>query len=154
MNEDTPALYEPLRPFVRLIGDWKLTHRDLNTKEEWSGHDTFEWLPGGRFLAFHHHEDNNDSTNGIDGVMIIGNEMGWEETEPDKEIVGHWFESSSGHHYKYIWEMNDNDVQFWLISRQSGMSFKGVVSEDNNTVTGAWTWPGGGYDLTMLREEK
>lgn len=154
MDEHTSELYAPLRPFARFIGNWKLTHRDLNTKEEWGGHDTFAWLPGGRFLAFHHHEDNNDSTNGIDGVMIIGNEMGWEETEPDKEIVGHWFESSSGHHYKYIWEVDGDNVQFWLISKQSGMSFKGAFSEDGNTITGAWTWPGGGYDLTMQREEK
>ena len=154
MNQSTSPMYAPLKPFSRLIGGWNLKHRDLNTKEEWDGHDTFEWLPGGRFLAFHHHEDDNDSTSGIDGVMIIGNEMGWEESEPAKEIVGHWFESSSGHHYKYIWEIDGDDVQFWLISKQSGMHFKGAFSEDGNTITGAWTWPGGGYDLVMQKEEK
>jgi len=79
MDEKAAATYAPLQPFSRLIGSWDLRHRDLNTKAEWGGNDTFEWLPGGRFLAFHHHEDGNDSTGGIDGVMIIGNEMGWEE---------------------------------------------------------------------------
>jgi hypothetical protein len=153
MNEQVATSYAPLESFRRLIGNWSLKHRDLNTGLEWGGHDTFEWLPGGRFLSFRHHEDGNNSTGGIDGVMIIGNEMGWEETEPDTEIIGHWFESSSGYHYKYIWEIKGGDVQFWLISKQSGMRFKGVFSEDGNTVTGAWTWPGGGYNLTMEREE-
>ena len=154
MNESNAAVYAPLQPFTRLIGTWSLKHKDLNTGEKWAGHDSFEWLSGGHFLAFHHHEDNNGSTNGIDGVMIIGNEMGWEETEPDKEIVGHWFESSSGHHYKYIWEIDGDTVQFWLISKQSGMQFKGAFSEDGNTISGAWTWPGGGYNLVMQKEEQ
>jgi|SRR3569623_656862 hypothetical protein len=83
MDDNTSTHYAPLQPFAHLIGNWKLKHRDLNTKEEWDGHDTFEWLPGGRFLAFHHHEDGNA---GLDGVMIIGNEMGWEETEPGDEM--------------------------------------------------------------------
>lgn len=148
MNDTTSTHYAPLQPFARLIGNWKLKHRDLNTKEEWDGHDTFEWLPGGRFLAFYHHEGGNA---GIDGVMIIGNEMGWEETEPGDEIVGHWFESSSGHHYKYFWEIAGDTVQFWLNSKKSGMCFKGEFSEDGNVISGTWRWPGGGYDLVIQR---
>jgi hypothetical protein len=153
MKENTsPAVYTPLQPFARLIGNWKLTHSDLNTKEEWAGHDTFEWLPGGRFLTFRHHEDGNDSVNeGIDGVMVIGNEMGWEETKPSETIVGHWFESSSGHRYKYIWEIKGDAIQFWLTSKQSGMFFKGAFSEDGDTIRGTWQWPGGGYHLVMRR---
>ncbi len=154
MDEHAHVVYAPLQSFDRLVGSWHLKHRDLNTKEEWAGHDMFEWLPGGRFLAFHHHEDDNESTYGIDGVMIIGNEMGWEEVRPSAEIIGHWFESSSGHHYKYIWEINGDTVQFWLNGKDSGMSFKGVFSEDGSTITGVWAWPGGGYDLIMQREER
>ncbi|HEU5121918.1 MAG TPA: hypothetical protein VFT59_03655 [Candidatus Saccharimonadales bacterium] len=148
MSQDITTNYAPLKPFERLIGNWNLTHRDLNTKEEWPGHDTFEWLPGGQFLTFRHHEEGNG---GIDGIMVIGNEMGWEETEPSEEIIGHWFESSSGHHYKYIWEIKGDIVQFWLNDKQSNMYFKGNFSEDSNTITGTWQWPGGGYDLVMKR---
>ena len=148
MDKNTSTSYAPLQPYARLIGNWNLAHRDLNTKEEWSGHDTFEWLPGGRFLTLRHHEESNG---GIDGILVIGQEMGWEETEPGKEIVGHWFESSSGHHYKYIWEIEGDKLQFWLTSKQSGIFFKGQFSEDGNTVKGTWQWPGGGYDLVMTR---
>lgn len=138
--------YAPLQPLAKLVGTWKLEHQDLNTGEQWGGKDTFEWLPGGHFMAFHHEEDKD-----VKGVMILGFEKGWEETEPGKEIVGHWFESSSGFHYKYIWEVDDHTVQFWLNDKNSNMQFKGEFSEDGNTISGTWKWPGGGYNLVMKR---
>lgn len=149
MNNDAATDYLPLRQFARLVGSWELTHRDLNTGEEWRGHDIYEWLPGGRFLTFRHHEDGNG---GIDGIMVIGQEMGWEQTEPSDEIVGHWFESSSGHHYKYIWEVEEDAVRFWLNNKQSGWFFSGEFSEGGNVIQGTWQWPGGGYTLLMQRE--
>ena len=85
------------------------------------------------------------------GVMILGYEKGWEETESGKELIGHWFESSTGSYYKYIWEVDDCTVQFWLNDKQSNMSFSGEFSEDGNTITGTWKWPGGGYNLVMKR---
>jgi hypothetical protein len=97
-------------------------------------------------MAFHHEEEK-----GVKGVMIIGHEKGWEETVHGEEIIGHWFESSSGFHYKYIWEVDERTVQFWLNDKQSGMAFNGEFGEDGNTITGMWKWPGGGYNLTMIR---
>src|SRR5262245_34552235 len=94
--------YAPLRRLAKLVGKWELEHRDLDTNEVWGGRDTFEWLPGGYFLAFHHEEEK-----GVKGVMILGYEKGWEETEPGDELIGHWFESSSGFHLRYIWEVDD-----------------------------------------------
>lgn len=88
--------------------------------------------------------------NGVEGVMILGFEMGWEETEPGREMVGQWFESSS-YHYKYIWEVDDHTMQFWLNEKKSGMKYKGEFSEDGKTITGTWKWPGGGYNLVMKR---
>jgi hypothetical protein len=145
-QQETSDQSPQLKPLNKLVGHWTLEHKDLNTGEEWGGHDTFEWLPGGHFMAFHHEEDK-----GVRGVMILGYEMGWEETEPGKQLVGHWFESSSGYHYFYIWEIDDRTVQFWLNDKQSNMSFKGEFSEDGSTITGTWKWAGGGYDLVMKR---
>jgi hypothetical protein len=143
-NNSTPSI--PLRPLAKLVGTWDLKHQDLNTGEQWDGKDTFEWLPGEYFMVLHHEEDT-----GVKGVMILGYEKGWEETEPSKELIGHWFESSTGYHYKYIWEVDDRTVQFWLNDKQSNMSFRGEFSEDGNTITGTWKWPGGGYQLVMKR---
>jgi hypothetical protein len=148
-NQDVSDPDSQLKTLNKLVGSWKLEHKDLNTGEEWGGHDTFEWLPGGHFMAFHHEEDK-----GVKGVMILGYEKGWEETEPGKELVGHWFESSSGYHYLYIWEVDDHTIQFWLNDKQSNMAFKGEFSKDGNTITGTWKWPGGGYELTMTKIRK
>jgi hypothetical protein len=146
MNATLATPSSRLKALDKLVGTWDLKHRDLNTTEEWDGKDKFEWLPGGHFMAFHHQEDKR-----LEGVMIIGHEMGWKETEPSKEIVGHYFESTSGYHYKYIWEVDDRTVQFWFSDKQSNIAFKGAFSEDGNTITGTWKWPGGGYDLVMKR---
>jgi hypothetical protein len=144
-NTFSPA-FAPLQPLTKLVGTWELAHQDLNTGEQWGGKDTFEWLPGGYFMVFHHEEDK-----GINGMMILGFEKGWEETAPGKEIVGHWFESSSGFHYRYIWEVDDHTVQFWLNDKNSNMQFKGEFNEAGDTITGTWKWPGGGYTLVMKR---
>ena len=67
------------------------------------------------------------------------------------QFIGHWFEGSTGYHYKYIWEVDDHNVQFWLNDKQSNMLFQGEFSEDGNTISGTWKWPGGGYHLVMKR---
>ena len=146
MSTPDKTIPAPLQRLAKLAGRWNLTHRDLETKKEWGGKDRFEWLPGGHFMAFHHEEET-----GVKGVMILGYEKGWEETEPGKELIGQWFESSSGFHYKYIWEVDDRTVRFWLNSKQSNMSFRGEFSEDGHVISGTWRWPGGGYDLVMKR---
>lgn len=68
-NTFTPP-YAPLQPLAKLVGTWELKHQDLNTSEQFGGKDTFEWLPGGHFMAFHHNEDKR-----VEGVMILGFEM-------------------------------------------------------------------------------
>jgi hypothetical protein len=71
INHDTSDQSSQLKALNKLVGSWKLEHKDLNTGEEWEGHDTFEWLPGGHFMAFHHAEDK-----AVKGVMILGYEKG------------------------------------------------------------------------------
>jgi hypothetical protein len=107
-------------------------------------------LEGDFFLAMHHEE----SGKSIKGMMLIGYEKRWGEDKPTKDLIGHWFETSTGNHFIYIWEVTDNAMTFWLESRDSGMAFSGVFSDDLNTITGAWRWPGGGYALTMTKIQK
>jgi hypothetical protein len=150
MKPDVSQPDPRLQRLDNLIGTWSLKHRDLETGEEWQGFDKFEWMDGGFFMAFHHEEFGRN----IKGTMIIGYERGWGETEPSKELIGHWFESSSGNHFLYTWEIDDKNVVFWLGDRDSDLAFKGSFSEDLTTVTGIWKWPGGGYHLTMTKNEK
>ena len=149
-NQDVSGPDSRLKTLNKLVGSWKLKHKDLNTGKEWGGQDTFEWLEGDFFLAFHHEEFGNN----IKGMMLIGYEKRWGEDKPSKDLMGHWFETSTGNHFIYIWEVNDNAITFWLESRDSGMAFRGKFSDDFNTITGAWRWPGGGYELTMTKIRK
>src|SRR5262245_30183364 len=130
----------------KLVGTWELTHRDLSTGEVWLGRDTFEWLEGGYFLAMHHEEFDR-----LKGMMLIGYETRWGQDQPGDELIGHWFETSTGHHYDYIWEVDDKHLTFWLERKDSGAAFTGVFNDDHTVVTGVWKWPGGGYDLTMRK---
>ena len=119
-KESEAALPDPrLQSLDKLVGTWNLKHRYLNTGEEWSGQDTFEWMDGGFFLAFHHEEFGKN----IKGLMIIGYEKKWGADTPSEDIIGHWFESSTGNHFTYIWEVDDKTVMFWLESKDSGMAF-------------------------------
>ena len=138
-----------LQSLDKLVGTWNLKHRDLTTGEEWSGRDTFEWMDGGFFLAFHHEEFGRNTK----GLMVIGYEKKWGADTPSEDIIGHWFESSTGNHYTYIWEVDDFVVMFWLEHKDSGMAFKGAFSDDHKTVSGTWKWLGGGYELIMTKTD-
>jgi hypothetical protein len=99
-----------LRVLDKLLGAWSLTHRAFDTGEEWRGQDRFEWMDGGFFLAYYHEEFGRD----VKGVMLIGYEQKWGEDKPSNELIGHWFEGSSGNHFVYIWEVSDDTLTFWL----------------------------------------
>jgi hypothetical protein len=145
-----PAPSQPdprLRRLDRLVGTWRLQHRALDTGEEWLGQDQFEWLPGGFFLALHHEEFGKN----IHGQMLIGYEQRWGAEKPGDDLTGHWFESSSGMHFVYYWEVTDDELSWWFEEQGSDTAFHGTFSADGNTISGAWRWPGGGYELTMTR---
>ena len=133
-----------LKQLNKLVGAWKLMHKNFNTGEEWSGQDTFEWLDGGYFMSMHHEEFER-----LEGIMIIGYEMRWGQNKPSEDLIGHWFEISSGQHYEYVWEVDDKNITFWLEQKHSDWAFKGVFNDDWTEVKGAWRWPGGGYELIM-----
>jgi len=143
-----PSRPDPrLRSLDKLLGTWDLKHRAFDSGEEWRGRDTFKWLDGGFFLALHHEEFGKN----IKGIMLIGYEQKWGEDKPGSEITGHWFESSTGNHFEYVWEAGEDTYTCWLGQKGSDAAFHGTFSDDGNTISGAWRWPGGGYDLTMTR---
>ena len=152
-TQTEPSLPRPnarLRSLDKLLGTWDLKHRAFDSGEEWRGQDTFEWLDGGFFLALRHEEFGKN----IKGIMLIGFEQKWGEELPGSEITGHWFESSTGSHYEYVWEADDHTLTFWLGQKGSDAAFHGKFSDDGNTIIGVWQWPGGGYELTMTRLPK
>jgi hypothetical protein len=50
----------------------------------------------------------------------------------------------------YTQEVDDQGVTSWFGAKGSPSSFKARWIDDN-TLSGAWEWPGGGYKLTLSR---
>jgi hypothetical protein len=94
-------------------------HRDLDTKEERGGKDTFEWLQAGISWPSTMRKIGREGSH--DPWLRKGSGT---KPSPSKDVVGHWFESSSGSHYRYIWEVDGRTIQFWLNDRRSNMSFR------------------------------
>ena len=137
-----------LRALDALVGEWDLHHRDLTTGETWEGHDRAAWMDGGFFLKFEHEEFGKN----IKGTMIIGFEQRWGEDAPSEQIIGHWFESSSGFHFVYFWEVDEQNVCFSFEKSATPIRFLGHFNADKSQIRGEWHLPdGGGYALTMTR---
>ena len=147
-EQRNPGPNPSLKQLDGLIGTWNVTNRDLKTGREWHGRDTFEWLDGGFFLAYRHEEL---SEPGIKGIMLIGYERAWGADQPSQELMGHWFESTSGDHFVYVWEVAGSTLTFWLGERGSTAAFRGKFSDDRKMIAGRWEWPGGGYESTMSK---
>ena len=148
MQPTQPAPDPRLRAFDALIGEWDLHHRDLKTGETWRGRDKFAWMEGGYFLMFHHEEFGRD----IKGMMIIGFEQRWPAMQFSDAILGHWFEGSTGNHFVYFWEVDEQTVRFSFEEQDSPYRFLGQFNQDRSQIEGEWHLPDGSvYALTMTR---
>lgn len=134
-DEPIAAELDPrLRLLDKFVGTWDLHHRAFDNDEEWAGKDTYAWLDGSHFLAYHHEEFGRD----IKGTMIIGFEQRWGAEVPSDDLIGHWFESSTGNHFVYIWEVHEGSFISWFEEKDGDTAFRGTFSADRNTVTGTW----------------
>lgn len=125
-----------------LVGDWNVSGPTIH------GRVTFEWMKGGYFLV--QRGDIIHDGHQITSIEVIGYEQKWGEDKPGKDCTSHVFDNE-GHHFEYVWEVDDNTLTIWGGYVGSPAAYKGTFSEDHNTVTGAWEWPGGGYESAMTR---
>ncbi|MEU7895236.1 hypothetical protein AB0B45_20545 [Nonomuraea sp. NPDC049152] len=49
------------------------------------------------------------------------------------------------------WEVSGDTLTIWYGEQGSPARYVGTFNEDRTTNTGAWEWPGGGYQSTMIR---
>lgn len=52
----------------------------------------------------------------------------------------------------YVYELVDDTLTIWGRNRGSDALYTGTLSADGNTMTGAWSWPGGGYTTLSTRQ--
>jgi hypothetical protein len=144
MTDKTSGTRQPdadLRALDRLVGTWRLSG-------DATGTIVYRWMEGGFFLIqdgqlelFGH---NNKFTE------IIGRERPF-AGEPSSDIMSRTY-TAEGDTLDYVYELDGDMLTIWGGHRGSDSYHKGTFSTDGNTLSGAWTWPGGGYEATATRE--
>jgi hypothetical protein len=145
----SPKTYSPaeqtspaLKKLDKLVGTWKISG-------EAQGQVTYEWMEGGFFLVQHVDLEQYGQRN--KGIEIIGHERVFGATEPSKDIKSRYY-GSDGSTLDYVYELEGDTLTIWGGERGSPAYYKGKFSDDGNTLTGAWVYPGGGgYEATATR---
>lgn len=145
-NNQTPK--PGLRVLDRLVGTWKVSGPDID------GQVRFEWMDGGFFLA--QHFDFVHGGRKVKGIEIIGYERGWEamlqqEADTSDQNLTSCLFDNAGNTFTYTWEIEGDTLTIWGGEKGSPAFYKGKFSADGNVNSGAWEWPGGGYESTMTR---
>lgn len=128
-----------------LAGTWRLEGRD-SSGEAFIGTVTREWLPGGFFLAQRIEMEGHPQ----DGMEYIGYDSAADELRSmlfSNEGPGPFCPFA----LEYIWQIDSDELTIWHGFRDSPAKFVGTIDRDARTVSGAWEWPGGGYQATTTR---
>jgi hypothetical protein len=137
-----PQLNPDLKSLDRLVGTWNVSGPDIQ------GQVTFEWMEGGFFLL--QHVDFVHGGRKIKGLEIIGHLQPF-GAEPSQDIRSRYYNTSGGT-FDYVYELEGDTLTIWGGEKGSPAYYKGTFSDDGNTNSGAWVYPGGGgYESTMTR---
>jgi len=147
-NNNIQAEYQPSKPnpdlqsLDRLVGTWKQSGGI-------DGEITYEWTEGGFFLI--QHVDLESDGRKIKGMEIIGHVQLFGE-EPSKDIKSRFYSFLDGMTLDYVYEVEGDTLTIWGGEKGSPAYYKGTFSDDGDTLTGGWVYPGGGgYEATTTR---
>jgi len=148
MTDDTTGTYQQppapstdLQALGRLVGTWTVSGGTQGTA-------TYEWMEGGFFLL--QHVELEQYGQEIKGMEVIGHERPF-GAEPSADIRSRFYDNL-GNTLDYVYELEGDTITIWGGEKGSPAYYKGRFSEDGDTITGAWVYPGGGgYDSTSTR---
>jgi len=150
-HQQAPEPNPTLESLDVIVGTWGLKGRESGPDGEIHGRPTFKWMEGGFYLVQHVDID-------YIGRRIVGIEyIGYDE---ENDNLRSYFFSNEGPGpfgrvaLEYVWEVGDDALTIWGGYVGSPASFQGKFSDDRDTITGRWEWPGGGYEATMTRVEQ
>lgn len=146
MNEiieyERPKPNSDLNGLQKLVGTWKQSG-GVN------GEISYEWMEGGFFLM--QRVDLEQYGQPIKGVEIIGHLQPFGE-EPSNEIRSRFYSTLDGMTLDYVYEVEGNTLTIWGGEKGSPAYFKGQFSDDGDTLSGSWVYPGGGgYEAISTR---
>jgi hypothetical protein len=130
-----------LRALDRLVGTWRVSGGA-------QGEVRFEWLEGGWFLV-----------QGVDlvhdgrrskGMEVIGRERGFGAPAPAADITSRYFDDQ-GNTFDYVYDLDGDTLTIWGGERGSPAFYRGTFSDGGDVLSGAWVYPGGGYESTAVR---
>lgn len=127
-----------LRSLEPLVGTWAIDGPGL------SGTVRYEWMDGGGFLVQHVHLINGDQV--TRGVEYIGLDA------ESGQLRSHFF-GGTGEILEYVYQLAGDTLTIWFGGVDSPAKFVGRFDADGVRNTGAWAWPGGGYESNMTRLE-
>ncbi len=125
-----------LQSLDRLVGTWAISGPGT------SGTVRYEWMDGGGFLV--QHVDLSGDEGGTRGIEYIG-------YDKDSDSLRSHFFGSGGEILEYTYDLTGDTLTIWFGDSSSPAKFVGTFNADDTTNTGAWEWPGGGYESTMTR---
>jgi hypothetical protein len=137
-----------LKQLEKLVGTWTISGPTI------SGQVHFEWFEGGHFLVQHFDMIHDGRT--VKGIEYIGYERGWEalmnpeSVDKEQNITSRLFDTE-GNTFTYTWEIDGDTLMIWGGEKGSPAFYQGKFSADGNVNSGAWQYPGGGYESTMTR---
>ena len=138
MSDATPN--PDLANFDRLVGTWSFSG-------EVGGTTTYEWMEGGFFLLQRTRLEHGDHT--VIGLEIIGHLKPFDgATSTD---IRSRFYDNEGNTLDYVYELEGDTLTIWGGEKGSPAYYRGTFSDDGDTLSGGWTWPGGGYESTATR---
>ena len=142
-QQQPPTPNPDLKGLERLVGTW-------NVSGGARGRVTYEWMEGGFFLL--QRVELEQYGQRIKGIEVIGHEQQF-GAEPSQDITSRFYDSM-GNTLDYVYELEGDTLTIWGGEKGSPAYYKGTFSQDGNTITGAWVYPGGGgYGSTSTRVE-
>ena len=130
-----------LRQLQPIIGRWQLSGPEVE------GEVVYEWMEGGFFLIQQVDLEHDGHKN--KGIEIIGHLQPFGEA-PSADIHSRYYDNM-GNTLDYVYELEGDTLTIWGGEKGSPAYYKGTFSDDGNTLTGAWVYPGGGYESTATR---
>ncbi|MFD5553846.1 hypothetical protein ACFWIA_08415 [Streptomyces sp. NPDC127068] len=131
-----------MKNFDRLLGTWNVTGGAEGTV-------TYRWLPGEQFLV--QDIDLTQYGQAVTGIEVIGRLKPFGAEEPSEHVHSRYYDSA-GNTFDYLYEIEDDTLVIWAGEKGSPAHYRGTFNAGGDTVSGAWTYPGGGgYASTMTR---
>jgi hypothetical protein len=85
----------------------------------------------------------------VRGIEVIGHLRPFGEG-PSAEIKSRFYDSM-GNTLDYVYELEGDTLTIWGGELGSPAFSRGTFSDDGTKCTGAWHYPGGGYEWTMTK---